>query len=311
MPLVSAEATSWVLRNTKGLHAARRMVLVAAADKTGYHGMCWASLPTLAEEADCSVDTVRRALEDATERGWIIPIAGDDPRIPAEWKSLRPDRKTRVWAFVALIDSEKEQPRTRSRRARPSPAAESQPAIPSDLTRGSNGVAAGSHSSATQTLEQENQEKNREPEAGSLSRVEPDCSTVGCDRGNNHPGPHQNPWWDAIEFALGYQAPEQQRTRFGRLATRARNTGVTPGQIIEAAAWIADAWGLEKLTINSLSEHLERALASTTRISPADLADFRQARERDARRGRMGVEATGTDGPAVLRLPGPERETTP
>jgi len=305
---VSADATSWVLRNTKGLHATRRMVLVAAADKTGYHGICWASLPTLAEEADCSVDTVRRALEDATNRGWIIPIAEDDTRAPAEWKSLRPDRKTRIWAFAALISSEEEQSRTRSRRARSSSPTASQPAIPSDLTRGSSGVAAGSHSSATQTLEQKNQEKNRDPEAGSLSRAESDCLSPGCDRGRGHPGPHRDPWWDAIEFALGYPIPAHQRSRVGRLARRAQDTGIMPSQIIQAAAVIADAWGLEAVTINALHEHLEWALAPLRVLSDVDLADFRQNRERAARKARMGL-ATGTDG--VLRLPGPEKEHTP
>ena len=134
------------------------------------------------------------------------------------------------------------------------------------------------------------------------------CAVEGCDKPDRHRGAHRDPWWDAIEFALGYPIPAHQQSRAGRLARRAQDTGIMPSQIVQAAAVIADAWGLEAVTINALHEHLEWALAPLRVLSDVDLADFRQNRERAARKARMGL-ATGTDG--VLRLPGPEKEHTP
>jgi len=134
------------------------------------------------------------------------------------------------------------------------------------------------------------------------------CATVGCDKPAGHRGAHRDPWWDAIVFSLGYEAPAHQASRFGKLARRAQDVGITPEQIIQAAATIADAWGLEAVTLNALHEHLEWALSPLRSLSSTDLADFRQTRERAARKTRMGL-ATGTDG--VLRLAGPERESIP
>src|SRR3990167_5724558 len=99
---MSVAAVSWVLKATKAMPAGRRMVLIAAADYAGAHGF-WASLASLGEMAGCSDTSARRALEDAEKRGWITPIPSNDPGGPEQFRSLRGDRKPRLWAFTALL----------------------------------------------------------------------------------------------------------------------------------------------------------------------------------------------------------------
>jgi hypothetical protein len=111
----------------------------------------------------------------------------------------------------------------------------------------------------------------------------------GCDRGI-HRGSHRNPWFEAIEQALGYKAPKQQQSRFAALANRAQDQGITPEQILTAARWIVVTWRNPKyLTINSLSEHLERALSPINQLTEAQLDEHRKMQERASRRERMTV----------------------
>jgi hypothetical protein len=75
------------------------------------------------------------------------------------------------------------------------------------------------------------------------------------------------------------------------LATRAKTSGFSPDQIIDAAAWIASEWGPEKLTLNSLNEHLERALSQISRLTGRDVEAYQAERSRLERRERMGLDA--------------------
>ena len=62
---------------------------------------------------------------------------------------------------------------------------------------------------------------------------------------------------------------------------------VQPGQIMEAGAWIATEWGPSKLTLNSLNEHLERALSSLAALTDQDADRHKRMRVTLERRARM------------------------
>lgn len=116
----------------------RRWVLAAMADYAGEHGVAWASLASLATRANCSRDTARRAIRDALGAGWLERLAADDPRLPAEYRAWRLDRRPSAYRFTGLHHATPWAVDTVSTRSR----------------RGSYGVAAGSHLGATQSLEQ-------------------------------------------------------------------------------------------------------------------------------------------------------------
>ncbi len=95
------------------------------------------------------------------------------------------------------------------------------------------------------------------------------CPQAGCDRGAEHAGPHRDPWWEAIAQATypGEQIPEQHEKLAGKLAARARKAGHPPERILEAAAWIHDHWGADRLTLPSLVQNYERASGELARNS--------------------------------------------
>lgn len=143
---MSTAAVAWVLAETREMQAGRRMILVAAADKVGHEGVVYASLGSLAEVAGCSPDTVRRALDEAVERGWLQQLQWNDRRIPASFHQIRTDRRPNTYKFTGLQD------------ATPSGVTGLQDATPQPST----GVAKTLNRGSTAVLPNPNEPKNTE-----------------------------------------------------------------------------------------------------------------------------------------------------
>lgn len=147
---MSLEASAWVLRHTRGMDPARRMVLVATADYASKDGIVFASLASISDVAGCSTQTARRTLREAVTREWLTELEPTDLRIPVEFRRIRRDRQPTVYAFTGLLP---DTPSTATTYPTDTPSAH-----PTTPNRPS-GVPAGYHSSDTQTSEQDLREE--------------------------------------------------------------------------------------------------------------------------------------------------------
>jgi len=67
---MSVRAMTWALEQRVG-EAKRKLILIALADFADEHGCCYPAQATLAEMAECSVDTVQRGLKKLEAMGLI------------------------------------------------------------------------------------------------------------------------------------------------------------------------------------------------------------------------------------------------
>ena len=77
---MSSEATTWALK-VRGVSPRAKLVLIAMADSANAKsGLAYPSRKTLAEAADCSVDTVDRCIRELVTEGLVVVQATFDER---------------------------------------------------------------------------------------------------------------------------------------------------------------------------------------------------------------------------------------
>ena len=86
---------------------------------------------------------------------------------------------------------------------------------------------------------------------------------------------------------MGYPAPDEERTLFGKLARKVEAGGHPPEEIVRRAAWIVQAWGPEALTLTALMRHWARAGSTLNMLTSGDVDRYRLERERALRRLRL------------------------
>lgn len=256
------------------------LVQLALADQANDDGWCWPGQATLAGRTRLGRATVQRQLRSLSESGEIEVH-------PREGSSnvyrVTPGGGVGYAQEVLPIDGvpHSDAPQTEAGEGVVE-GPQNEAGVPHSCDAGGclTGDAGGASPVMHITVNETSVETSLNPGAPPVGG----CPETGCDKPEGHSGPRRNPWWDAIVEALGYQASKKQESRFGELARRARDRGDPPGRIVEAAQWIAREWGPSKLTLNSLSEHYERATSDLARLTAGDAEQARRSEADDQAR---------------------------
>lgn len=145
--------------------------------------------------------------------------------------------------------------------------------------------------------------RHAENDTTELATIEGTCGAdEWCDKPDQHPGSHQNPFWDALVALWGYAPTGNEASLWGKIAAKARDTG-DPGSIAIRAALYLITWPTAALTPAALEKHFDWLGSQIAQMSEDDRTAIASRIQRQARKDAI-VAASG-----VVSLPRESEET--
>jgi biotin operon repressor len=235
---MSNEAINWAYKQRTG-SSTRKSVLIALADQANSDGTTYLGQESIARKLEMSDRTVRRAISELQEGGFL--------RVEArKWEDSKRQRTNLYWLSVGT----KLEATVSGRSVRLSKPEDTESYGPED----------------TMTGGPEDTVSSQEPLAKEPLANEP--KTLGPDRPTARKPKAPDELWDTLVAATGY-APEtkSERGKWNRALKELRDLGATPEQVEARCREYQRRWPTMSLSPNALAGHWA-ALAQKSQVDP-------------------------------------------